>query len=957
MEVKILNGRTHFYQWDSEQKFIVDDANVNELHFTNNAQEDASVVSCYEQEGIKLCDIPNSYLEKNGILTVYAFTYENGNYTKNTFRFNVIERPKPNDYVIEEEDINRWGELDNKINVTKDELENEINLVDNKLGQEVEELEGKINTKSNEGHKHEIADVKELQLKLDRKADKTVTENLVSTTVNLQNQIYKKAEKEHTHSTDDVANLKTILNNIWESLGKKASMIHSHAISDISSLQYHLDNKANKGHNHNDVYYNKTEIDNSHYKKTEVDDLMKNATVSDEKIASSVEKYLEENPIEGGASSWNDLEDRPFYEEEKVGELAHEETYEFTFRYISDVDLSWLKDLKNGATYQVDWNGTIYNSKFVMIKAVEGENIGELYVLGNMAQINSGDNYYEGYEDTGEPFRFDFVIMNGEIIQQRVYKLGSDEETINATIKELIAEIVPIPTKYLPEHLQFGSNENIIAQEGEYTVPEDNPVFSFIDITFDKNLPVKVKYNGTEYECSCEDVEIDPGEFTTCFGNLSVVSTNPDTGEPFIGVYAEMDGICGVMLMPLDGSTSATIRIWQCEFKKLDAKFIDAEWMATPKKGLGEVIHEETYEIANTYTDVDLSWFDKLKVGEMYQVNWNGTIYNCKFNKLEQKANDNLIVAYYLGNESVVSTNPDTGEPFAFGKIYGNGNLLEQEIQIFDGYKGTVVATVRKIVDKFEPIPNKYLSFIKGEKNYLIPEMMTVKENEEEPDSPMMGYGEVTSLDMNSPLYVDINGTVYETKFTQVEIDAGVFVTAFGNVDFMSGGDNGQPFIGEVAEDTDENGNTIYRIVLMPIYEQTESIPVSAWQEQEKIDEKYLPTSKGLDIENCMANPMDYIIMPNQDFVAKEDGVIMMQIQQNVSDVVALELQFVIVEPGVSTTYVPIKTIENLNPSKYTVADFVQVYKGSTYRYTIHSDRELTLGVDYAVMYVPHKYE
>ncbi len=114
MEIKIYNGRKNFFQWDTDQKLIVEDTFTTELHLTNEALDNAIVVECYEDNGIKLCDIPNSLLQTSGILTVYAFTNENGNYTKEKFRFFVYERKKPDNYVAEE-DKPKWSELENRI--------------------------------------------------------------------------------------------------------------------------------------------------------------------------------------------------------------------------------------------------------------------------------------------------------------------------------------------------------------------------------------------------------------------------------------------------------------------------------------------------------------------------------------------------------------------------------------------------------------------------------------------------------------------------------------------------------------------------------------------------------------------------------------------------------------------------------------------------------------------------
>ena len=48
---EILNGREHFFQWDLEQKIIVNDATINEVHFSNKTDESSLVCVVEEYEG------------------------------------------------------------------------------------------------------------------------------------------------------------------------------------------------------------------------------------------------------------------------------------------------------------------------------------------------------------------------------------------------------------------------------------------------------------------------------------------------------------------------------------------------------------------------------------------------------------------------------------------------------------------------------------------------------------------------------------------------------------------------------------------------------------------------------------------------------------------------------------------------------------------------------------------
>lgn len=89
MKIKIYGGLECFHQGDKGQKLIVEDEEVNELHLTNLALKDAKEFPCYEENGIKLCDVPDYLLETAGALTIYACVAGNGKYTKGIFKIHV----------------------------------------------------------------------------------------------------------------------------------------------------------------------------------------------------------------------------------------------------------------------------------------------------------------------------------------------------------------------------------------------------------------------------------------------------------------------------------------------------------------------------------------------------------------------------------------------------------------------------------------------------------------------------------------------------------------------------------------------------------------------------------------------------------------------------------------------------------------------------------------------------
>lgn len=276
MGVKIFNQREFFYQYDTKQKLIVEDEEVNELHFTNGSLENAYTIKCYEEDNIKLCDIPNSFLEKSGILTVYAYCVVNGEYTKKAYMFRVIERKKPDDYVAEE-DAPRWSQLEKQV----DELRNDIEHFE--VSEEMIESSVDAYLKKNPIDfevPEEYITEEELEqrgyITLDEVPECEVDEETL-------NQINK--------NTEEISKLSSEIDG-KQPKGDYASASHTHdeyltEHQDLSSYALKSElptDYASKDHTHTN-YATKEDLNN--------------VSVSEEQIEEVVSNYLEENPIEG----------------------------------------------------------------------------------------------------------------------------------------------------------------------------------------------------------------------------------------------------------------------------------------------------------------------------------------------------------------------------------------------------------------------------------------------------------------------------------------------------------------------------------------------------------------------------------------------------------------------------------------------------------------------------------
>lgn len=113
---KIYDGRFEFYQWDLDRKLIVEDPTITEVHFCNKTDNCSLVVEVYEQDGLRLANVPNILLQSNWDIRVFGYC---GNcYTKASARFSVIGRTKPADYIYTETEVKTWETLSQKCEET-----------------------------------------------------------------------------------------------------------------------------------------------------------------------------------------------------------------------------------------------------------------------------------------------------------------------------------------------------------------------------------------------------------------------------------------------------------------------------------------------------------------------------------------------------------------------------------------------------------------------------------------------------------------------------------------------------------------------------------------------------------------------------------------------------------------------------------------------------------------------
>lgn len=113
--LELYGNKPHLYQWDINQKVIIDDAIVTQVHYDNGT---GTVFICepYEYNGVTVADVPNVLLHTYLAIKVYAVCDECVRYER---VIQVERRTKPSDYVYTETEVFKYENLESRI----DEIE------------------------------------------------------------------------------------------------------------------------------------------------------------------------------------------------------------------------------------------------------------------------------------------------------------------------------------------------------------------------------------------------------------------------------------------------------------------------------------------------------------------------------------------------------------------------------------------------------------------------------------------------------------------------------------------------------------------------------------------------------------------------------------------------------------------------------------------------------------------
>lgn len=133
MTIKLADGRSELWQWDTGRKITFDDANIKQAHFQNHANGYGRTIDVDVEDGA--AKIPDELLQAALPLIVYAYVGEESDgYTKVERVFTVKPRKRPAEYVFTPADQltlrkleSMIGNLDNLTTTAKNNLVAAIN--------------------------------------------------------------------------------------------------------------------------------------------------------------------------------------------------------------------------------------------------------------------------------------------------------------------------------------------------------------------------------------------------------------------------------------------------------------------------------------------------------------------------------------------------------------------------------------------------------------------------------------------------------------------------------------------------------------------------------------------------------------------------------------------------------------------------------------------------------------
>lgn len=324
--------------------------------------------------------------------------------------------------------------------------------------------------------------------------------------------------------------------------------------------------------------------------------------------------------------------------------------------YIYEMQESDVFTLIAGNTYYVTIDGETHETKAM--------SMGESVYIGNFSIVVSV------YPNTGEPF---FVMPNAGL-----FALSIAGETHNVTISEI---------KNVVEKEIIPYNEYTFSVMNPDMIPMLINIGSFDLSNMSEGDSYNVTFDGVEYKNTVKTMY-----GSLVFGNLNLISSDEEyTGEPYLALYAE----------GMSGMYAVTTSI-QAKFS-IDKVLADGTYETVVPEGTRELVGD------NGYQWIDTEFGCVLEENTTYKIVWNDIEYTCTSVGQNMGSEEEPMMIVYMGNLSKIGmSDTDTGEPFIFGYMPGEGfvAMMMPDASFTDTHQIKVtgyVSGVKKLDKKYLP--------------------------------------------------------------------------------------------------------------------------------------------------------------------------------------------------------------------------------------------------------------
>ncbi|MBR5795758.1 MAG: hypothetical protein IKY26_06410 [Erysipelotrichaceae bacterium] len=392
--------------------------------------------------------------------------------------------------------------------------------------------------------------------------------------------------------------------------------------------------------------------------------------ISNGEIKTLDKKYLPEG-IGGGVTSWNDLEDRPFYETEAVEEVfvpeitipSFERQLYFSgcYYYHSQTSVDYYVEFEMDRPYTVIWDGVRYDNVMCQ-QTIGGTELGSTGrqlsgAYGEVAEYPFGIYIMGSYEEGNNTLH----VNTNDSLQHTVKVID--------IIKE--SEIITIDPKFLPEHLQFGEEKTLTPFWNEETfdfMTYTSMPYYFYNQSMPNNLLIvgdtyTVVWDGIEYP----DLVCEYGGYNgyECIGATMSTDGDGSVGNeyPFsINVQKYMGDDIIAYIATNDDSATHTIAIYKQDenIKTLDPKYlpegigggsyVQADWNINDETDPAYIKNRLFWseakiilqdKMSTKLPDTDegafaiLELIEGIEIDERYIVTYNGINYECVANTFD----------------------------------------------------------------------------------------------------------------------------------------------------------------------------------------------------------------------------------------------------------------------------------------------------------------------------------